>query len=183
MSLIGHNSLNIALDEADRNDPGDILYHLNNIATNSLNRNKGNTTVRDGMDAGLCMWNKSTGEIRYSGAMRSLIYFKDGEMGRIKGDRVSIGSQDTIDHRFSSESVKMKKGDTFYLFTDGYADQFGGTTEQGKKYKVARFLEDLKEVQNHDMDSQKDKLRTNIRTWQGNHAQVDDILVLGVKVT
>jgi serine phosphatase RsbU (regulator of sigma subunit) len=183
MSLIGHNSLNIALDEADRNDPGDILYHLNNIATNSLNRNKGNTTVRDGMDAGLCMWNKSTGEVSYSGAMRSLIYFKGGKMGRIKGDRVSIGSQETIDHRFSSEKVTLDEGDTFYLFTDGYADQFGGNSDRGKKYKVARLLEDLEKVQSLDMEAQKEKLRSNIRSWQGNHPQVDDILVLGVKVT
>jgi serine phosphatase RsbU (regulator of sigma subunit) len=183
MSLIGHNSLNIALEEADSNDPGSVLSHLNVLATNSLNRNKGNTTVRDGMDAALCIWDKADNTVSFAGAMRPLVYYKDGEMGRLKGDRVSIGGQDTIDHKFSSESIQLSKGDTFYVFSDGYPDQFGGETVNGKKYKLSRFLNDLETMQPVNMEQQREQMRVNIRTWQGNHPQVDDILVIGVKIT
>jgi serine phosphatase RsbU (regulator of sigma subunit) len=183
MSLIGHNSLNIALEEADSNDPGSVLSHLNVLATNSLNRNKGNTTVRDGMDAALCIWDKVDNTVSFAGAMRPLVYYKDGEMGRLKGDRVSVGGQDTINHKFSSESIQLSKGDTFYVFSDGYPDQFGGETVNGKKYKLSRFLNDLGAIQPFNMEQQREQMRVNIRTWQGNHPQVDDILVIGVKIT
>ena len=183
MSLIGHNSLNIALDEADQNDPGSILSHLNVIATNSLNRNKGNTTVRDGMDAALAIWDKETNLVSFAGAMRPMVYYKNGELGRLKGDRVSVGGQETIDHKFSSDFVQLSKNDTFYLFSDGYPDQFGGETENGKKYKLSRFLEEITAMQPESMEQQREQLRVNIRTWQGNHPQVDDILVLGVKIS
>jgi serine phosphatase RsbU (regulator of sigma subunit) len=171
MSLIGHNSLNIALEEADSNDPGSVLSHLNVLATNSLNRNKGNTTVRDGMDAALCIWDKVDNTVSFAGAMRPLVYYKDGEMGRLKGDRVSVGGQDTINHKFSSESIQLSKGDTFYVFSDGYPDQFGGETVNGKKYKLSRFLNDLGAIQPFNMEQQREQMRVN------------DILVIGVKIT
>ncbi len=183
MSLIGHNSINRAMEEADLDKPGDILKKLNQNATDALNRNKGTTTVRDGMDAALCIWDKDTDMVSFAGAMRPFIYFKDGEMLKIRGDRASIGGQETKDHDFASHDVQLSKGDTFYLFSDGYADQFGGKEVAGKKYKVARFYEQLQIAQTQTMEEQMATLKFNMMTWQGNHDQVDDILIIGGKIS
>jgi serine phosphatase RsbU (regulator of sigma subunit) len=183
MSLIGHNSINRAMEEADLSKPGDILKKLNLFATDALNRNKGTTTVRDGMDAALCIWDKETDLVSFAGAMRPLIYFKDGELLKIRGDRCSIGGQDTKDHDFLSHDVQLSKGDTFYLFSDGYADQFGGREVGGKKYKVARFYEQLGLAQGQGMEEQMATLKFNMMTWQGNHDQVDDILIIGGRIS
>ena len=182
MSLIGHNSINRAMEEADLDSPGDILKKLNQNATDALNRNKGTTTVRDGMDAALCIWDKDTNLISFAGAMRPFIYFKDGELLKIRGDRASIGGQETKDHDFISHDVQLSKGDSFYLFSDGYADQFGGREVAGKKYKVARFYEQLQLSQPQAMEEQMAALKFNMMTWQGNHEQVDDILIIGGRI-
>ncbi|NND94449.1 MAG: SpoIIE family protein phosphatase [Flavobacteriales bacterium] len=182
MSLIGHNSLNQAIETSDLNDPGEILTKLNIYATDALNRNSGNTTVRDGMDGALCMIDKDSNKIKFSGAMRPLYYFKEGEMSKIRGDRVAIGGIETKDHRFTSHEIELSKGDTFYIFSDGYPDQFGGPEANGKKYKMARFVQQLKDFQANSMDEQLSMLRFNMMTWQGNHPQVDDILIIGVKI-
>lgn len=182
MSLIGHNGLKRAMDEADTSSPGDILSKLNAHATDALNRNNGMTAVRDGMDGALCIWDKKTNKISFAGAMRPIVYFKDGEMIKIRGDRVSIGGTDTREYLFTSHEIDLSEGDTFYLFSDGYADQFGGPEKNGKKYKVSRFFTQLKEAQEHPMKEQMSILRHNMMTWQGNHPQVDDILIIGARI-
>lgn len=182
MSLIGHNALNLAMDEADVTDPGSILSSLNRFATDSLNRNRGRTTVRDGMDVALCALNRKTHELRFSGAMRPLLAFVNGEETRLRGDRVSIGSIDQREHQYTTHSIQLEVGDTFYLFSDGYTDQFGGQEKGGKKYKQAKFISDIESGQEMDMASQRDQLRFNMMSWQGNHPQVDDMLVIGVRV-
>jgi len=183
MSLVGHNSLNRAIEEAESGSAASLFAKLNQFATDALNRNTGKTTVRDGMDGSMCIYDKRTHKLQFTGAMNPLVYFSKGEMTRIKGDRVAIGSQDTRDHVFEEHEVQLEKGDTFYLFSDGYPDQFGGETEQGKKYMMSRFLRDLKGAQNMKMEAQHDMLKFNMMNWQqGKHAQVDDILIIGVKV-
>lgn len=183
MSLIGHNALNLAMDEADVTDPGAILSSLNRLATDSLNRNRGRTTVRDGMDAAFCALNRKTNELRFSGAMRPILAYINGEEKRIRGDRVSIGSIDHREHQYATHTLQLSAGDTFYLFSDGYADQFGGQEKGGKKYKQARFIKDIQAGQEMDMASQRDQLRFNMMSWQGDHPQVDDMLVIGVRVS
>lgn len=183
MSLIGHNSINRAMEEADLNNPGDILKKLNENATDALNRNKGATTVRDGMDAALCIWDKDTDLVSFAGAMRPLIYFKDGELVKIRGDRASIGGEETKNHVFTRHDVQLSKGDSFYLFSDGYPDQFGGREVGGKKYKVSRFYEQLQHAQSQAMEEQMATLKFNMMTWQGNHDQVDDILIIGARIS
>jgi serine phosphatase RsbU (regulator of sigma subunit) len=112
-----------------------------------------------------------------------LIYFKDGELLKIRGDRASIGGQETKDHDFITHEIQLSKGDSFYLFSDGYADQFGGREIAGKKYKVSRFYEQLELTQSKTMEEQMANLKFNMMTWQGNHEQVDDILIIGGKIT
>lgn len=183
MSLIGNNGLNRAMDSADINSPGDILSKLNKYATEALNRDEGATKVRDGMDAALCIWDKDTNVVRFAGAMRPLIYFKDGELLKIRGDRAAIGSEEAMTHSFTSHEVELSKGDTFYIFSDGYPDQFGGKEAAGKKYKVARFYEQLNLAQDQEMKQQMSTLKFNMMTWQGNHEQVDDILIIGARIS
>jgi serine phosphatase RsbU (regulator of sigma subunit) len=183
MSLIGHNSLNLAMDTADRTDPGSILTELNKFATDSLNRNTGRTKVRDGMDIALCAYNSKTMELRFAGAMRPIVCFQGGEELRYRGDRVSIGSQETRDHLFQSHSIQLQENDAFYIFSDGYPDQFGGKEKGGKKYKQSKFIRDLAAVHSKPVDEQQDALKFNMMAWQEDHAQVDDMLVIGVKAT
>lgn len=182
MSLIGHNGIKRAMDEADIDSPGDILTKLNMHATDALNRNNGMTTVRDGMDASLVIWDKKTHKVSFAGAMNPIVYFKDGEMNKIRGDRVSIGGTEYRNHVFTSHEIQLSSGDTFYMFSDGYADQFGGPEVNGKKYKVSRFFKQLQEAQSHPMKEQMSILRYNMLNWQGSHPQLDDILIIGARI-
>ncbi|NNC84368.1 MAG: SpoIIE family protein phosphatase, partial [Flavobacteriales bacterium] len=114
-------------------------------------------------------------------AMRPIYYYSQGELQKIRGDRVAVGGVETKDHPFSSHTIQLEKGDTFYIFSDGYPDQFGGTEPNGKKYKMSRFTKQLNEFQQNTMSEQLSMLRLNMMTWQGNHPQVDDILIIGVR--
>lgn len=182
MSLVGHNSINMAMKDADITDSGDIMSRLNHHATNSLNRSKEGTAVRDGMDAALCLYDHSSKLLKFTGALRPLFYIREGELHQVRGDRSSIGSPENEGHRFSTREIQMQTGDVFYIFSDGYPDQFGGESKNGSKFKIRRFKEMLLRIADKPMEEQIKSIRMEMMRWQGAHAQVDDILVIGVRV-
>lgn len=180
MSMIGHTLLNEILNEKNITNTGEILTELHKQIRISLKQDQQES--RDGMDIALCKINVETLLLEYSGAMRPLYLIIDGELKEIKADKFPIGGlQENEEMRiFKSNQIQLKKGDLFYIFSDGYADQFGG--KEGKKFMVKRLKELLIRVSILDMEKQYNEIVNAYLDWLGNGEQVDDILFIGVRV-
>lgn len=176
MSIIGSTILNQTVSNPDVNTPADVLSFLNKEITKTLN------SIKDGMDMALCVINMNKMELQYAGANNPLYIVRQKQFIEVKPDKLAIGA-DTDDAAvkvFTNHTVKLEKGDSIYLFTDGYADQFGGPN--GKKFKYKKFQELLIEIQDNNMAEQKHILNYHFEQWKGVLEQVDDILVIGIRV-
>jgi serine phosphatase RsbU (regulator of sigma subunit) len=185
MSMVGNEKLKDAVDISA--SPGKILHELNKGIKSALRQSGGATSTRDGMDLSLCaipaFVNGATEtKIKYAGANRPLwIIKKDAkEVEEIKATKCAIGGHTPDEQEFDEHSVELKKGDTYYLFTDGFADQFGGPNR--KKLMTKKFKDILISVQHLSMEEQRKHLDSFIEKWRGDTEQVDDILVIGARV-
>ena len=179
MSIIGFDLLrNITRDQGVE-DPAEILNRMNDGVTETFSKNVGETEVRDGMDISIIVIDKNLNELEYAGALNPLYIIRDGKVIEIKGNRYSIGSKEAS-NKFDNHKLSLRKDDMLYIFSDGYADQFGGPL--GKKYKFRRFRHTLLTIHNMPAVKQKLFLNENIDNWMGDLEQVDDILLIGVKV-
>lgn len=176
MSFIGYSSLNEVVKEKGITKPAEILDQLNNEVVIALNL-KGEEGIKDGMDLALISYDNLTSDLEYAGAYNPLYLVRNGELNEIKADRFAIGKSSEEEKHFSNHSLKIKKGDTIYLFSDGYADQFGG--EKEKKFKTAPLKRLLISIQDKSMEEQKEILDRTIEEWRGNIDQIDDILFIG----
>ena len=180
ISILGYHSLNQAINEHNMVHPSDILNYLNKSVGSVFNHSE-RSTVRDGMDISLCCVDYTTMTLEYAGAFNPLYYFSNGVFKKIKGNRFPIGSfQGEELKEFANHEINIKPGDVFYIFTDGFADQFGGPKE--KKFKQRQFVELLLESYDTPMHNQESLLRKTILDWQANNEQVDDMLVIGFRI-
>ncbi len=181
MSLIGNNILDKLIKEQGIMDPARILEELHYGVKTSLHQQNSGSESRDGMDIALCTFDKMRGELEFAGAMRNLyVVTADGELREVRSDKLSIGGIGEDQKKFNTHRVEVNKGDTFYLMSDGYADQFGGP--DGKKFMTKRLKELLIQVNGFDMRAQLQALDQKIMEWKGDLEQVDDICVVGVRV-
>jgi serine phosphatase RsbU (regulator of sigma subunit) len=180
MSMIGFGKLDEAV--AHSSDTSEILKHLNIGIKNSLHQSDSIESTRDGMDIAICSVDTKSRIIKYAGANRPLWLIRNNmtEIEEIKGTKKAIGGLTDDNQHFNSHELKLQKGDTFYISTDGYADQFGG--QNGKKLMTKKFKEILLEIRNKPMKDQKNHLDNFIENWKAKTEQVDDILVIGVKL-
>lgn len=167
---------------AKKNSVSEMLKLLNIGIKNSLKQSDSDPYSHDGMDIAICSIDSKKNIIRYAGANRPLWIIRKGEMkiDEIKGTRVGLGGITSKDQIFDEHEIKLKKGDTFYMFSDGYTDQFGG--KKGKKLKIKKFREILFRIQNKSMKEQKIFLEKYINEWGDKNEQVDDISIIGVRV-
>ena len=180
MSIIGVELLDNITNEQGITDADKILYDLNKGISLTLTKDNGRSkSIRDGMDVALCVIDKKHKEMEFAGAFRPMYLVRDNKIEEIKGDRFSVGMLEHSmgDKDIRKHRVKLKEDDMIYLFTDGYADQFGGP--EGKKYKYRRFRHLLLTIHNLDPDQQRLYLNKSIEDWKGNQEQIDDILVVG----
>ena len=180
MSLVGANGLNAAVKEHNNTKPGLVLNELNKFVSDSLNKGSEDNTVRDGMDLSLCSINYKKMEIEFAGANNPLYIIRNEEFIIVKADKFAIGSFEPGTKEYNTSLVPIQKGDVIYLFSDGYADQFGG--EKGKKFLYKQFRDNLLAIHKLSMTAQHDMLKKDIETWQGAYEQVDDILVIGIRI-
>lgn len=181
LSVVANSALNeIVNDTAGDLLPNIILQKLDEKITHTLKQGGQFSLTRDGMDIALCMIDFNTNTLYYSGANRPLYFIRNSELEKIKGDKFPIGGGYDTQKQFSVLHKQLLKGDVFYLFSDGYADQFGGP--EGKKFMIKRFGELLLKISGIPMEEQKKKLKNEIAEWQGDYESVDDILVIGVKI-
>ncbi len=184
VSVVCSNALNRTVKEFGITEPGKILDKVRELVIETFVRKdsygeKSESEVKDGMDISLCSINKNTYELRWAGANNPLWYFHNHELKEINADKQPIGKTDNP-LPFTTNSIQMNKGEQVYLFTDGYADQFGG--EKGKKFKYKQLQQLLSDNKEKSMPEQKIILDETIEKWKGNLEQVDDILVIGIRL-
>ncbi len=181
MSIVNYNLLNKAVLEMNLTDPAEILNAVNNWLTLSLHQTYQESTVRDGMDISLCVINKKTSELTYSGANNPVYIFRNKELLQLNADKFPVGAfvEDNI-QSFTNQKLQLGKGDTIYLFSDGYADQFGGP--KGKKLKYINLKRYLTESYEMSMRDQERYIEAKFTDWKGNYEQIDDVLVIGIRL-
>jgi serine phosphatase RsbU (regulator of sigma subunit) len=181
MSIVGFNQLNHAVNVKKAKRASDILDALNHGVITTLNENKNESSIKDGMDMSLCVFNFKERKAQFAGANNPLILVRNNELIRYKADRFPIGVFDgERPQKFRNNEIEIADGDCYYLFSDGFADQFGGP--DNKKFMNRRFEELLREVSGLPVLEQKKVLAEKLKDWMGENEQIDDILVIGIKI-
>jgi len=178
MSIIGSNGLTKAVMEEGLIRPSEILNFLDGYVSRALNRNV-NEHIKDGLDIAVCAIHKSTCKLEFAGAYNPLYCIRKGELIEIKGDRFAVGSANQEDLVFENHEFQIEPEDAFYIFSDGYADQFGGP--RGKKLKYRAFKDLLLSIAELPMEIQKEDIKASLDAWQGELEQIDDIVLVGFK--
>jgi serine phosphatase RsbU (regulator of sigma subunit) len=174
VSVVCCNALNRTVNEFKLTEPGKILDKTRELVLESFSKNGGD--IKDGMDISLMSINGNT--VKWAGANNPLWYYQNNELKEIKANKQPIGKTDNPE-AFTTHTIELKKGDSLYLFTDGFADQFGGP--KGKKFKYKQ-LEDLL-ISSNDLsiNEQHLTLKNTLNTWKGNLEQVDDICIIAIR--
>ena len=182
MSMIGHNLLHQIVLEKGIIEPGEILNSLHKGVQESLRQGQNEINTNDGMDVSLIAIDYKTKIVKWAGANRPLVLINSaGEYLKYDGNKFPVGgAQLDINRQFTTHSVTVNGSAMAYMFSDGYADQFGG--EKGKKYMVKRFNEQLLTIYNTHPENQRAELEKSFEQWKINHEQVDDVLVVGIGI-
>ena len=181
LSVIGFTFIQQAVRERGMTKPADILTFLDDGVNRILRQTGDESGVKDGMDLALCSLNTKTRVLEYAGAYNPLYYVNKRELKEVKANRSPIGvNEDGVPDEYTNHKVKLDKGDTLYLMSDGFADQFGGNN--GSKYKHRRLRKLILSIQDLSMGVQKEKFEDAFFRWKGEHDQVDDVLIIGVRV-
>ncbi len=184
VSVICKNALNRAVLEFKLTEPSLILNKAREIIVSEFE--KSGSEVRDGMDISICSLNRKTHELKWAGANNPLWIVNDKGLTDWKPDKQPIGRYEGA-RPFGQKSTTLKRGDVLYLFSDGYADQFGGVNDTarisgGKKFKTSRLKELLLSIYPERMTDQKSKLKLAFDVWKGELEQIDDVCIIGVRL-
>ena len=202
MSMLGVSFLNEIVKNNNVTQANLILNSLRQHVKRTLSQTGKQNEAKDGMDMALCVLDLENNSLQFSGAYNSLYVIRssmlelivndkkqkssllsdDEKYGlyEVKADRMPVGIYLKEKESFTNNIIKINKGDTLYIFSDGFSDQFGG--ENGSKFKSKKFKQLLLSIQDKNMKKQKEILNTTIDTWRGDIEQIDDILVFGVKI-
>lgn len=179
MSLLAFNFLNRIISEKELSSPSEILKELDKQVSFAL---KQNTLAgsNDGMDISLCCYDKMNNTAVLSSAMRPAVLLQNGKVTTLEPTKFSIGGQAVNESKeFMNIKLELNSGDTLYLFTDGYSDQFGG--EQNKKLMTKNFIDILSNLDKKSMEDQRVYLDNYFQLWKGQNEQLDDVLIMGIK--
>lgn len=180
MSLICMEKLEEAIDLSE--EPADILRILNNSVKETLHQNEEHNATRDGMDMALCKLDKKKRNLVYAGANRPIWLVRDGqiEVDEIKATKKAIGGFTDDNQLYETHTLHLDKGDMFYIFSDGYADTFNGSS--GKKLTTRKFREIILSLSTKPISEQENYLDQFIEDWKNGTEQIDDICIMGVRV-
>lgn len=179
MSMIGLKLIEKTINEDNIEVPSQILAVLNRELEKTFSREKNiGTIIRDGMDIGLVIIDRGRMKVEYAGAFFPLYHIRDGSLMEISADKIIIG-MNPEGLPYKDHEIDLVDNDIFYIFSDGYVDQFGGT--ENKKFMYRRFRYLLTTIHNFPVNDQKSILEENIKTWMGSNEQVDDMMVIGFK--
>ena len=184
MSMIGSDKLNTAILERGTVMPDNILSELNVGIKRTLKQAGDKESTKDGMDAAVITIDLEKKKLYYAGANRPLWVLKKSaseDIEEVKATKVAVAGFTPDDQIFEMHEIDIEPGDLFYMSSDGYADQFGG--DKGKKLKVKAMKEILLENKDLKMEDQKQALDDTIMNWMEGYEQIDDICVVGIKIT
>ena len=183
MSIVGYNILKQAVTNNNLTAPSLILDLLNEGVSETLHHGHEHEEgqAKDGMDISFCTIDFNTLELQYAGAYNPLYIIRKGQLLQTKADKFPIGFFLGEDKKkFTNHTIQLERGDTVYIFSDGYADQFGGPF--GRKFMAIPFRVLLMDINKQPIEKQREILNKPIEEWRGNLDQVDDMLVIGVKI-
>ncbi len=182
MSMIGHNLLHKIVLDMGYSDPGEILTQLHKGVQNALRQGQNEVNTNDGMDVSMLAIHHESKDVRWAGANRPLFIVKhDGTFDRLEGNKFPVGGVQMDVHRvFTTHEVNVEEPSMTYMYSDGFADQFGG--EKGKKFMVKRLHETLCNIHHQSAEEQRNELDKQFENWRGAHEQVDDVLVVGIEI-
>ena len=179
MAMVGNDFLNLIINEQKITEPDLILNSLHNNIRKTFKQAQ--SSNRDGMDISICVIDKKQNTLDFAGAKSPLVYIQNKQIHYLKGNKHSIGGLQKEESRFfTKHRIDISVPTTFYTFSDGYQDQFGG--ELNTKFMSRKFRQLLFDKHQLTMPAQKESLEEILKNWKGSEEQVDDILVLGVKV-
>ncbi|HPQ34808.1 MAG TPA: SpoIIE family protein phosphatase, partial [Tenuifilaceae bacterium] len=179
MSMLGVAFLNEIVLYHKNTESDVILQELRKLVKTTLAQSRNSEETKDGMDISFCIINWVQNTIQYSGAYNPLYYFRNGEFNEIKADKMPIGAYMKDHLPFTKHEFKIEPGDTFYIFSDGFVDQFGGN--DGRKFMTKNFKRLLGSIQSKPMSEQMEVLDETLLEWRGEHEQIDDICVIGFR--
>jgi tetratricopeptide (TPR) repeat protein/serine phosphatase RsbU (regulator of sigma subunit) len=180
MSMLGIAFLNEIVNKSVSAKSHEILGQLRNNIMSSLHQTGREDEAKDGMDIALIVINLKSKLLQFSGAHNPLYLIRDKKLREVKADKMPIGISARYDKPFSNHKIQLQKDDMLYIFSDGYLDQFGG--EHRKKFGYRRFRDLLLEIHLKELNEQKDILEKTFAGWKGKYDQIDDILVMGIRV-
>jgi serine phosphatase RsbU (regulator of sigma subunit) len=175
VSIVCSNALNRSIREFNLSQPAAILNKTRELVVETFAKSEIN--ISDGMDIALCTIENET--LEYAGANNSLYYIAEQEFIEICSDKQPIGKCD-FPKPYTNHKIELKKGDIFYLFTDGFADQFGGP--KGKKFKYQSFRKLFIDNHSKPLDEQNNIFNNSLAQWKGDHEQADDICIIGIQL-
>ncbi len=181
ISMIGFNYLHRAVADKKITTPSEILQYLDVGVNERLRQTANESGVNDGMELGLCSLNRKTNVLQYSGAYNPMYIISNNEIKVVSPDKLEIGvNPDGVADDYTNHTIQLQKGDCVYLLSDGFADQFGGP--KGKKFMYKQLRNLLLELNKLPMKEQKERLLSTFYKWKGSEEQVDDVLLMGVRV-
>ncbi len=178
MSFIGASGLRRTVIDKEKERPDEVLNSLNQFVSTTLQQKQPDDIIKDGMDITICRIHKNG--FQFAGAQNPIYKVSNGELDEINGDKQPIGHMDVESKPFTVHDFERKSGDMVYMFSDGYADQFGGPRD--KKFMYKQFKELLVEISNLNAGEQEEKLKHAFLQWRGTTEQVDDVLVIGLRL-
>lgn len=179
LSIMGISFLNDILQCRVEHKANRVLNQMRERVMKALHQTGDRSVTKDSIDIGLCIYDRSTRKLQYSGANRPLFIMRDGVLSEMKSDKMTIGLAPMVEQPFTNHVIEVEPGDSFYLFSDGYADQFGGTDD--KKYKQKQLKNVIGSISGLPMAEQKEVLEKNFFDWKGDYQQVDDVMIFGFK--
>jgi len=177
VSIVGFNGLNRTVNEFKLRDPGKILDKLTELVVGTFSKSE--SQIKDGMDIALCNINYDNLKLTYAGANNPLILIRNKEIIEVKANKQPIGEFENL-VPFTTHEVQLQKDDCIFIYSDGFADQFGGP--KGKKFKGKNLKELLLSLNDLSMKDQYAKLDEVFEEWKGDFEQLDDVCVIGVRI-
>lgn len=180
MSIIGIDKIVQAVFEKKIDNPGKVLSYLNQQIKKVLKQHSDESKQMDGMDIALLKFNSDLSQLEFSGANRPLFLIREGILTEYKADKTAIAGFTIDSQEFSSTKVALQKNDSLFIFTDGYADQFGG--DAGKKFMSKNLKDLLISISHLTCAEQKQRIEIAFNNWKQSYEQVDDVLIIGIKI-
>ncbi len=178
---MGINFLNEIVNKTDTIKANEVLNELRKQLIKSLGQTGQRDETKDGMEMALCVIDLDSRQLQFSGAFRPMYLLRNDTLIETKGDRMPIGFYNEEELSFTNKEMQVQDDDVFYLFTDGYVDQIGGPKR--KTFKSGKFKQLLTDIHQKPLKKQKSILEKEHKAWRSDIEQIDDIMIMGVKLS